>query len=394
MAVRKLIDRVYEVGAIDWHRQLFDDLIPLHEGTSYNSYLVIGTDKIALIDAVDPKFKDTLLENLVSLNVKNIDYIICNHAEQDHSGAIPYILNNYPNAKVVTNQKCKQLLMDLLLIPENKFIIIEDRQTLSLGNFTLEFIFFPWVHWPETFLTYLKEERILFTCDLFGSHVANSDLFAKDTLEIYNGAIRYFAEIMYPFRKNINANFNKITELPLNIIAPSHGPVYNKPEIILSLYKDWISEKLSNKVIIAYVSMHGSIEKISNFLIKELTESFIKVIPFNLTYVDIGYLATELIDTPTFILAAPAVLNGVHPYAIYASYLVNLLRPEIKYLGIIGSYGWGSKLIEQIQSIFTNIKPELLPNIMIKGYPKENDFEKLKEFVSLIKEKHKNLGIY
>ncbi|MGC9345721.1 MAG: MBL fold metallo-hydrolase, partial [Candidatus Bathyarchaeales archaeon] len=155
MKPRELKANIYWVGAVDWDRRLFDELIPLPDGTSYNAYLVKGSEKTALIDTVDPTMASVLIDNLNQLDVKNIDYVVANHAEQDHSGTLPQMLKLYPNAMVVATLKCKNLLMNLLLIPESKIITVEDRETLSLGDKTLEFIHAPWVHWPETMLTYL-----------------------------------------------------------------------------------------------------------------------------------------------------------------------------------------------------------------------------------------------
>ncbi|MHC4271749.1 MAG: oxygen-binding di-iron domain-containing protein, partial [Planctomycetota bacterium] len=148
--MRQLKPNVFEVGAIDWDRRLFDGLVPLPNGTSYNAYLVKGSEKTALLDTVDPTKVDVLLENLAQTKPDSIDYVISHHAEQDHSGCIPDILTMYPEAKVVTNPKCKNMLIDLLHIKEDKFITVEDGDTLSLGDKTLRFIYIPWVHWPET----------------------------------------------------------------------------------------------------------------------------------------------------------------------------------------------------------------------------------------------------
>ncbi|MFA5252817.1 MAG: FprA family A-type flavoprotein, partial [Phycisphaerae bacterium] len=174
--MRQLRPNIYAVGAIDWDRRLFDELIPLPDGTSYNSYLIKGSEKTALLDTVDPAKTDVLIENLVKSGTGKIDYVVAHHAEQDHSGSIPDVLMLYPDAKVVTNPKCKGMLIDLLQISEDKFITVDDGQTLSLGDKTLQFIYIPWVHWPETMGTYLKEDKIFFSCDFFGSHLATSSL--------------------------------------------------------------------------------------------------------------------------------------------------------------------------------------------------------------------------
>ncbi|MEA3476529.1 MAG: FprA family A-type flavoprotein [Candidatus Cloacimonadota bacterium] len=391
MAVRKVKSEIFSVGAIDWDRRVFDELIPLPDGTSYNSYLINGSEKIVLIDTVDPYKENILIENLQKLNVKNIDYIVANHAEQDHSGTIPKILELYPNAKVVTNQKCKNMLIDLLTISEEKFIVINDGDTISLGNKTLKFILAPWVHWPETMLTYLIEDKILFTCDFFGSHLAVSDLFVKDIEKVYESAKRYYAEIMMPFRNNIKKHIEKISNLDIETVAPSHGPIYDKPEFIIDAYKDWISDDVKNEVIIPYVSMHGSVEKMVNYLVNSLIEKGITVKPFNLTKTDIGELAISLVDAATIVIASPTVLVGPHPAIVSATYLANALRPKTKFASIIGSYSWGGRMVEQITGMLSNLKVELLSTVLVKGYPKEEAFKSLEKLADEISEKYKGL---
>jgi flavorubredoxin len=388
MGFRVLRPGIYSVGAIDWDRRLFDELIPLPEGTSYNAYLIKGSEKTVLLDTVDPAKEHELLENLERLDVKRIDYLVAHHGEQDHSGTIPTVLKRYPEAQVVTNPKCKAMLMDLLHIPEEKFITVEDRQTLSLGDKTLEFIYTPWVHWPETFGTYLREDKILFSCDFFGSHLATSDLFVTDEALVYQSAKRYFAEIMMPFRAAIRGNLDKIAELEIKIIAPSHGPVYDEPEFILDAYRDWVSDAVKNEVVIPYVSMHGSTKEMVDHLVDALMERGITVKPFNLTVTDIGELAMSLVDTATIVIASPTVLVGPHPSAVYAAYLTNALRPKLKFAAIIGSYGWGGKMIDQIKGMLTNLKAEMLEPVLVKGHPREEDFESLDKLADEILKKH------
>lgn len=391
MAVREIKQNIYAVGSIDWDRRLFDELIPLPDGTSYNSYLIKGSEKIALIDAVDPTKRHELIANLEQLNINKIDYVISNHAEQDHSGSIPQILELYPDAKVVTNQKCKGMLMDLLLIPEDKFFTINDRETISLGNKTLEFILAPWVHWPETMFTYLKEDKILFTCDFLGSHLATSDLFVTDEARVYEAAKRYYAEIMMPFRTSIKKHLEVIKGMEVEIAAPSHGPVYQRPEFILNAYREWVSDEVKNEVIVPYISMHGSTEKLVNYFITALMKRNISVKPFNLTRTDIGHLAMALVDAATIVIASPTVLVGPHPHVVHAIYLVNILRPKLRFASVIGSYGWGGRMLEQIKGMMTNLKVEFIEPLIVKGYPREEDFKSLDKLADEILKKHKEV---
>ncbi len=391
--IRQIKPDIYSVGAIDFDRRIFDELIPLPHGTSYNSYLIKGRDKIVLIDTVDPTKIHELFSNLKELDIKHIDYVVAHHGEQDHSGSLPNILDAFPMAKVVTNPKCKEILKDLLLIPDDKFITVNDRETLSLGDKTLEFIYTPWVHWPDTMITYLKEDKILFTCDFFGSHFASSDLYIKDIPKVYESAKRYYAEIMMPFRNSIKQHLQKISPLNIEIIVPSHGPVYLRPEVIIEAYKLWTSDDVLNEVVIPYVSMHGSTQKMVDYLINALAKRGITVKPFNLTKTDVGELAVSLVDAATIVIGSPTVLVGPHPSAMYAAYLANVLKPKTRFASVIGSYGWGSKMLEMITETIHNLKVELLEPVIIKGYPKQADFEKLDILVDRILVKHKEIGI-
>jgi len=391
MTVKKIKKDIYWVGAIDWDRRLFDELIPLPEGTSYNAYLIKGQKKTALIDTVDPTKEDDLLDNLDDLEIEHLDYIVVNHAEQDHSGAIPLMLELYPKAKIVTNEKCKNILIEHLLVKEDRIITVSDNDTLSLGGKTLRFIFAPWVHWPETMLTYLEEDKILFSCDLFGAHLAESNLWVDDESKVYFAAKRYYAEIMMPFRSNIKKHLERLKELEIKTIAPSHGQIYSHPEFILSAYSEWISDEVENEVIIPYVSMHGSVEEMVYILSEELMKKGITVKLFNLSRTDIGALAIALVDAATIVIASPTVLAGAHPQVISAVYLANVLRPKLRYASVIGSYGWGGKMLENISAMIGNLKVEILSPVIIKGYPKEEDYNSLIKLADEIAEKHKNL---
>ncbi len=380
------------VGAIDWDRRLFDALIPTPDGTSYNAYLVRGSEKTALIDTVDPDMDLVLINNLDQLKVEQLDYIICNHAEQDHAGSIPVILELYPEARVVCTPKCKGMLMDLLHLDESVFITVNDKDTLSLGNRTFEFIHAPWVHWPETMVSYLREDNILFSCDFFGSHMAQSALYVQDEGQIYEAAKRYFGEIMMPFRTTIQKNLERLKDYKIDIIAPSHGPVYAKPEFILDAYKSWVYAEPKNVVLLPYVSMHGSTGEMVNYLVEALIERGVNVKQFDLTVADPGKIAIALVDAATLVLGTCTVLGGAHPLAANAAFLVNALRPNLKFASIIGSFGWGGRTIEQLSGMLSNLKLEIIEPVYIKGSPKEEDFESLDKLADAIAHKHRDQG--
>jgi len=392
MKAKEIRPGIYWVGALDWDRRLFDELIPLPDGTSYNSYLIQGSEKTVLIDAVDPAMEHVLMARLDNLGVKKIDYIVANHAEQDHSGSIPVVLVKYPGAKVICTPRCKGLLMDLLLISEDRIITVADKETFSLGDRTMEFIHAAWVHWPETMLTYLREDKMLFPCDLFGSHLATSDLYVTDEGRVFEAAKRYYAEIMMPFRSNIEKHLEKLNGYQIEVIAPSHGPLYDRPEFIIEAYHKWVLDAPENTVVLPYISMHGSTRRMVDYFVEALVEKGVTVKQFDLAAVDIGKLAMALVDAATLVVGAPTTLVGPHPKVAYAVFLANALRPKTRFASIIGSYGWGSQAKETIISMIPNLKVELLEPVIARGVPKEEDFRALDALASTITQKHRSLG--
>jgi flavorubredoxin len=391
MMPRTIVENVWAVGAVDWDRRLFDSLIPLPDGTSYNSYLIQGSEKTALLETVDPSKTEVLLSQLK--DVPRVDYIVAHHAEQDHSGSIPAVLAKYPQAKVVASPQCVTMLQDLLLIPADKFIAVQDGQTLSLGDKALEFIHTPWVHWPETMVSYLAADRILFSCDFFGSHIAGSELYAVDECRVHEAAKRYYAEIMMPFASVIRKNIEKVKTRTIDIIAPSHGPIYRRPKLILDAYQEWTSDKPKNIVVIPYVSMHGSTQVMVDRLLTALVSRGVTVQQFNLADTDIGKVAMSLVDAATIVLATPTVHAGGHPEVLYAAILANALRPKAKFASIIGSFGWNTKVVAQIASLIPNLKVEVLNPVICKGFPKQADLEALDKLADEISARHRQLAL-
>jgi len=375
MHKRQIKEKIYWLGAVDWDRRLFDSLIPLPDGTTYNAYLIEGAEKTALLDTVDPPMAEEWMAQLDG--VPRIDFVVSHHAEQDHSGAIPRVLDRYPQAKVVSTPKAKPMLMDLLRIPETAFVTVADGETISLGDKTLKFLHTPWVHWPETMVSYLEEDRILFSCDFFGSHIA---------------AKRYFAEIMMPFRNAIEKNIEKLKAYDIQVIAPSHGQIYDRPAWIMEAYRDWVMGTPHNLVVLPFVSMHGSTRQMVDHLVSKLAGHGVCVELFNLAVTDIGKLAMALVDAATIVVGTPTVLAGPHPLAGYAAFLANALRPKAKFLSIIGSYGWGGKTVETLAGMIPNLKVEVINPVLCKGLPSESDFEALDNLAAAIANKHEKLN--
>ncbi|HWQ22277.1 MAG TPA: FprA family A-type flavoprotein [Clostridia bacterium] len=390
MNSRPIVPGITLMGAVDWDRKLFDSLIPLPEGTSYNAYLVQGSEKTALVDTVDPAKLDVLMDQLDA--VDHLDYLVAQHAEQDHSGSIPAVLARYPEAVLVTNPKAKELLQEHLDIAVDRFRTVADGETLSLGDKTLRFIYLPWVHWPETMGTYVEEDRMLLSCDFLGSHRAQSRVFAERNI-VMHGAKRYYAEIMMPFRGLIIKNLDKLAGMQIDMIGPSHGPVYNDPAFILDAYREWAGGPPHNKVVIPFISMHGSTLKMVDRLTADLGDRGVDVERFDLTTADLGDIAMSLVDAATIVIGTPAVLTGPHPKTIEIAYLAGALRPKTQFVSIIGSFGWGQRIVDVLGGLIAPLKAELLTPVLAKGDPRAADMQAIDALADTIAAKHHEAGL-
>jgi flavorubredoxin len=387
MIARQIAPGIDSLVALDWDRKLFDELVPLHDGTTYNSYLVRGSEKTALVETVYPPFTADYLKALRQAGLTRLDYVIANHAEQDHSGSIPAVLAAYPEARVVTNARCRDLLIDAMGIAADRFITVKEGDTLSLGNRTFQFYLTPWVHWPDTMVSYLVEDKMLFTCDFFGSHLASSDLLAADEARVYTAAKRYYAEIMMPFRMHIRKHLDKLSKLDIAFIAPGHGPAYPRPAFILDLYARWASDEAAPEVIVPYVSMYENTTHMVNHLVDRLMEGGLSVRPFDLVGADTGQVAAALVDASTVVFASPAVLAGPHPDVVAAAYLTNALKPKVKFAAVIGSYGWGGNVVSnRIAEMLSGLKNQVtfFDPVLTKGKPNEDDFKAIDRLVDEI----------
>ena len=393
MKFQEIKNNVFYCGLNDEDRVIFDELIPLEHGTSYNSYLVVGSEKTAIIDTMYPPKSDEYLKNLDENGVTKVDYLIANHGEQDHSGTLPKLIEKYPDAKVVTNPTCKTNLMEMLFIPEDRIMTIKNEEELSLGDKTLKFIFAPNVHWPDTMFTLIKEDNLLCTCDFLGAHYTFDDVFAVPSEELEKSAKRYYAEIMMPFRVMCKKYTKMIKDMNVDMILPSHGPVHKNPDYILDLYTDWTSDLGKNLVLLPYVSMYGSTEDMIDYLKSELAKHGIESIKHDIITDDLGDLAMALVDGTTIVLGTSMVVAGPHPASVNIAYIASILKPKAKFASFVGSYGWGGNLFGVLGDILAKLRLDVIEPVMVKGKPTTDDFKKLDDMVQSIVEKHKSLGL-
>lgn len=377
--VVEISEGVYWVGARDWNRRLFDALIPLPKGTTYNSYLIVGESKKALIDTVNPGFEKELEEKVKQIvDPSVVDYVIMNHAEPDHAGAIPHLMMINSKAMLVTTRRGAKMAQAFYGVPEKRIKGVSDQDVINLGGKSLRFIEAPMLHWPETMFTYLYEDRILFPCDFFGSHIAKG-LYDDEVEDLIVHAQRYFGEIMMPFRNMAQRALEKIKGLEIKMIAPSHGPIHRNTQRILEAYGKWAGGETKRKATIVYVTMWNSTEKMVHLIAETLASEDIEIALYNLTSADIGDVAKDLVDSRAIVLGAPTVLGGMHPLALYATYLVKALRPPIKFGVVVSSYGWGGGAVRHMQEVLRPSKIEVVGAIEVRGPPSENDIRQIIE---------------
>jgi flavorubredoxin len=381
---------VFYVGVKDWNRRLFDALIPLPQGTTYNAYLIRGKDKVALIDTVNPGF-EIELENRINnvASVSQIDYVVMNHAEPDHAGAIPHILAVNDKAKLVCTKMGAQAAQIYFKVPEERITLVKDNYAIELGGKTLKFIEAPMLHWPETMFTYLPQDKILFTCDFFGMHTAYG--FYEDEVDELNSfAQRYFGEIMMPYRSLGLRAIEKIKNFEIEMIAPSHGPIHKNPERILENYAKWTRGETKEKVILVYVSMWKSTEKMISQIAETLLQKGVYVNIHNLANADLGEIAKDLVDARAIVLGTPTVLGKMHPLAVYAAHLVKVLKPPLKFGAVLTSYGWGKGALAHAVELLGPTGLEVVGAMEVNGPPTESDLEKVRLIGEVLAEKIKS----
>ena len=390
MLARPIRDRIHWVGAQDPDRTVFDALIPLPHGTTYNAWFVRGSERCALIDSVEPAFGDQLLERLASLGTRP-DVIVANHAEQDHSGMLPELLRRFPEAELLCTPRCREMLGELLAVPAARVRAVADGERVSLGDRSLQFLHAPWVHWPETMLTWLPEDGVLFPCDLFGSHYAWNSAWASESVGVEREAKRYYATIMMPFTKPIGKHLERLGGLDLRLICPSHGPCWDRPATIVDAYRDWVAGPLRDKVVIAYVSMHESTRRMAQHLEDRLFAAGTAVELFDLEKVDLGLVAASAVDAATVLIGTPTVLGGAHPLAVSAAYLLGLLKPRTRWLGVFGSHGWAGKAVPHLEELLKGVSAERLEPVSVKGFPKVEALTAMDALAEAIRARHATL---
>lgn len=343
--ITEITKRISAVGHVDWSVRDFHGY-DTARGTTYNSYF-LRYEKTALIDTVKEAFAGNLSRKLTSLDVNGkLDYIIVNHAEPDHSGAMPLLMRLNPQATVVCNQKCREILSAYYQTEGWNFQIVKTGDTLSLGaDCTLKFVEVPMVHWPDSMATYLVEEEILFSNDAFGEHYASSNRFddGNSLFTLIDEAKSYYANIVNPYSKRVVQVLDSLKDVPVKIICPSHGVIWRKELAeIMKGYRNWSNQRVQPKVVILYDTMWGRTSK----MVEAISEGILsvpgvvcKVLPVR--GVTLNRIATEAIDAACFALGSSTLNQQMMPQMAAAICYLQGLNFSGKGAFSFGSRGWG-----------------------------------------------------
>ena len=335
-----------------------------------------------MIDTVKSKFFGEMLSRIKEItNPNKIDYIISNHVEMDHSGSLEKIIDFCPNAKIITSTRGEKGLKKHYKKNLN-LKVVESGETLNIGKRNLNFVHIPMVHWPDSMVTYSKEDELLFSNDSFGQHIASSERF-DDELEwgiLKEEAAKYYANIVLPYGSQVEKALASLKNLDIKMIAPSHGIIWkNNIKQIINEYEKWSSYKAENKAIIIYDSMWGSTEKIAQNLREGISESGIKVSLRNLKNNHISDIITEIMTSKLVLLGSPTLNNGLLPTMGYFLTYMKGLRPINKIGFVFGSYGWGGQAVGEIEKIIQNLSWEKpIDSININYVPSDKDLKNIK----------------
>lgn len=376
--VAQIAPGIHWVGVEDWHRRSFDNVMELPYGTSYNCYLVVGQRKKALIDTVSRPFIPDLMAKITSIvDPATIDYVVMNHAEPDHAGAVPEVMAAAPNAKLLATEKGVDMAKVFHRVAAERAQVVQEGDAIDLGGKTLRFVSAPWVHWPETMFSFIPEDGLLFPCDFFAVHLASDMLYADEVdAHVIPEAKLYYAVIMMPYAKMASAALDKASALRPGIIAPSHGPVWRHPKPIMEAYEKWTRGPLLKKAVVPFATMWGATRALAGAVTDALSSEGIEVIPYDLSVANLAHLSRDLVDSSAVVLGSPTVLGGLHPLVANAGTMVRLLRPRARIGAFFGSYGWGGGAAAQAKAALESVKIDIIDTLDIKGPPMDRDLER------------------
>jgi len=389
-----LSDSVHWIGALDPTLRTFDIILKTANGTSYNSYLVRGSDGVAVIDTVKECFADEFFARLESVaDYSEIRYIVLNHLEPDHTGALPELIRRAPQARLYISQRAQAMLKALLKHEQFEFTPVTTGDTVSLGDRTLRFLNTPYLHWPDTQCTFLEEEGMLFSGDVFGCHFCDARLFNDRVGDFRFSFEYYYAHIMRPFREYVMKALELIEPLPLAVIAPSHGPILrDRPGQYIAHYRRLASPSLKSEIgqekslLIFYISSYGNTARMAEAVYEAASE--IDGVRASLYDLEGGEVApfVDLIEEADGILFGSPTINGdaVKPvWDLLSSLAVVQMRGKTG--GAFGSYGWSGEAVRMVEERLRGLKMTVpVEGLRIKLIPTDEELEQCRAFGAAI----------
>ncbi len=382
----KVLENIFWVGAVDWNIRHFHGFAySTHRGTTYNAYLIVD-EKTVLIDTVHSLFAEEMIERIREItDPSKIDYLVANHVEKDHSGAISEILKLAPQAKVVGTARCKEGLQKHYFGNWN-FQVVKTGDEISLGERSLKFIEAPMLHWPDSMFTYIEKDALLLPNDGFGQHLATSKRFDDEVNErvLMDEAAKYYANILWPFSRLVIRKIEEVQKqgLKINMIAPSHGIIWrSNPTKIIEAYLSWAKGEARRKILVVYDTMWGSTEKMAKAIIEGIRSEGVETLLFRIPLTDRGDIIKELLEAKGILIGSSTINNGVLPEV--APFLEEMqgLRPINKIAATFGSYGWGGGAVKTIEEKLEKAGMEIVaPALTVKWVPDKNEIQKCFDF--------------
>ncbi|WP_290596272.1 MULTISPECIES: FprA family A-type flavoprotein [unclassified Archaeoglobus] len=372
-------DNVFWVGAIDWNERDFHNFLT-RRGLTYNSYLIVD-EKVTLVDTVKHKFVKESLDRIKKIvDPSQIDYIVMNHIEPDHSSGLPDMMRIAENATVVCSQRAKDGICKYYDCDGWNIKVVKGGDELKIGTRTLMFIDMTMLHWPDSMATYLKEDKLLFSNDAFGQHVASEERFDEElgVEETINWAKLYYANILMPLAGLIKKKLSEVQNLGLEIemIAPSHGVIWKNPGKIIEAYSRWANFESENKVVVVFDTMWHSTERLAEAIAEGAGSEGAEVRVFHVRKDSWTDIVTEILDAKSVAIGAPTIHNGLFPpVAGFLTYLKGL-KPQNKKALTFGSYGWNGNGVKEIQKVLEELKFETLEPLMVKFKPSEEELQR------------------
>ncbi len=382
---QEVINNVFWVGARHPELEIFDELFPTHNGTTYNSYVVRGEQKTALIDTVKAPFTDEFfakVEEVCSLD--EIDLVVVNHTEPDHSGALRRLLEKRPDLPVYCSRPAQNFLGQLLNQPFNAHVV-SDGEEIDLGGRTLRFIQAPYLHWPDTMFTYLVEDAMLFSCDAFGAHYCARKLFDDEIPDFSQDFHFYFDCIMRPFKEKVRAAVTKVDDLELKMICPSHGPIRRTdPRSVVDSYRRWSAlppEQANPRALMLTMSAHGNTHSMAKAMREELESKNFNVVELRLCEMRDSDLRDELELADLILVGTSTINRDAPPQAWHALSLFSLVTPKAKVAAAFGSFGWSGEAVKLVEERLKGLRFKLpVPGLTLRFTPTEDNLRECREF--------------